>query len=216
MSTSAVSLSALSTVSAANVSAGGISAHLRLTSASSRTEVARLVARWDENRMATGQTLPRSGPPFVRKYAPADAWLLVEMGHAIFDVGGSAVVHLLRRTYTAYGDPRYERLTGPSVSHLYSLGKGDGCQARRMSFTKIRPVCNPIGVRKTPRPKGRAEWAHIDSVHQGDLDGFKGDYHTTCVDPVRLIYTLAAPAGAERGWGERGKAQGRGASLLFA
>ena len=45
-------------------------------------------------------------------------------------------------------------------------------------------MCNPIGVRKAPRPNGRAGWVRIDSVHQGDLDGLKGVYHITCVDSV--------------------------------
>ena len=54
----------------------------------------------------------------------------------------------------------------------------------RATLTKTRPVCNPIGVRKTPRPNGRAGWVRIDSVHQGDLDAIKGVYHITCVDAV--------------------------------
>jgi len=54
----------------------------------------------------------------------------------------------------------------------------------RITLTKTRPVCNPIGVRKAPRPNGRAGWVRIDSVHQGDLDGIKGVYHITCVDAV--------------------------------
>jgi len=71
-----------------------------------------------------------------------------------------------------------------SVSHLYNLRKSAGYQALRVSFTKTRPVCNPIGVRKAPRPNGRAGYVRIDSVHQGDLDGVKGVYHITCVDAV--------------------------------
>ena len=78
----------------------------------------------------------------------------------------------------------YERLAGLSVSHLYNLRKTAGYRQLRMSFTKTRPVCNPIGVRKAPRPNGRAGWVRIDSVHQGDLDGIKGVYHITCVDSV--------------------------------
>jgi hypothetical protein len=45
-------------------------------------------------------------------------------------------------------------------------------------------VCNPIGVRKAPRPIGRAGFVRIDTVHQGDLDGVKGVYHITAVDCV--------------------------------
>jgi hypothetical protein len=100
--------------------------------------------------------------------------LLAEMDRANADVCGPAVVHLLRRAYTVYRDPRYERLAGLSVSHLYNLRKSAGYQTLRVSFTKTRPVCNPIGIRKAPRPNGRAGWVRIDSVQQGDLDGAKG------------------------------------------
>ena len=122
--------------------------------------------------------------PFPRKYTASDIELLVEMDRAHEDACGPAVVHLLKRAHRLYEDPRYERLAGLSVSHLYNLRKSTGYQARRVSFTKTRPVCNPIGVRKAPRPNGRAGWVRIDSVHQGDLDGIKGVYHITCVDSV--------------------------------
>jgi len=39
-----------------------------------------------------------------------------------------------------------------SVSHLYNLRKSSGYQALRVTLTKTRAVCNPIGVRKAPRP----------------------------------------------------------------
>ena len=120
--------------------------------------------------------------PFARKYTPADVALLVQMDRANEDVCGPAVMHLLRRAYSVYGDARYERLAGLSVSHLYNLRKSAGYQAQRNSFAKTRSVCNPIGVRKAPKPNGRAGWVRIDSVHQGDLDGAKGVYHITCVD----------------------------------
>ena len=71
-----------------------------------------------------------------------------------------------------------------SVSHLYNLRKSAGYQAQRRSFTKTRPVCNAIGVRKAPGPEGRAGFVRIDTVHQGDQDGVKGVYHITCVDAV--------------------------------
>ncbi len=100
------------------------------------------------------------------------------------DVCGPAIAHLLQRAYTLYGDARYERLAELSSSHLYNLRKSAGYQHQRASFTKTRPVCNPIGVRKAPRPSGRAGYVRIDSVHQGDLDGIKGVYHITCVDEV--------------------------------
>jgi hypothetical protein len=95
-----------------------------------------------------------------------------------------AIAHLLQRAYRDYGDPRYERLATLSVSHLYNLRKSAGYQAQRRNFTKTRPVCNAIGVRKAPGPEGRAGFVRIDTVHQGDQDGVKGVYHITCVDAV--------------------------------
>ena len=106
------------------------------------------------------------------------------MDQAHEDVCGPAIAHLLQRAYRDYDDPRYERLATLSVSHLYNLRKSAGYQAQRTSFTKTRAVCNAIGVRKAPRPEGRAGFVRIDTVHQGDQDGVKGVYHITCVDAV--------------------------------
>jgi transposase InsO family protein len=161
--------------------------YLRRTSGYSRPQVTRLVCQWGKNRLAAVPLAKRycaPAAPFARKYTPSDIELLVEMDKANEDVCGPAVVHLLQRACKEYGDKRYERLAGLSVSHLYNLRKSAGYQALRVSFTKTRPVCNPIGVRKAPRPNGRAGWVRIDSVHQGDLDGIKGVYHITCVDVV--------------------------------
>ena len=166
---------------------GVVLAYLRRTSGYSRPQVTRLVARWSANRLAATPLNKRArapAAPFARKYTPADVALLVQMDRANEDVCGPAVVHLLRRAYTVYGDTRYERLAGLSVSHLYNLRKSAGYQSQRKRFTKTRSVCNPIGVRKAPRHNGRAGWVRIDSVHQGDLDGIKGVYHITCVDAV--------------------------------
>lgn len=73
-------------------------------------------------------------------------------------------MHLLQRAFVVYGDQRYERLSKLSISHLYNLRKRAGYSAQRMQFTKTRAVCNPIDVRKAPRPNGRAGWVLIDSV----------------------------------------------------
>lgn len=54
-----------------------------------------------------------TGPavPFACKYTGADVELLVEMDRANEDVCGVAIVHLLRRAFIEYADPRYERLS---------------------------------------------------------------------------------------------------------
>lgn len=166
---------------------GVVLAYLRRTSGYSRSQLTRLVGRWEVNRLAQVPLAKRYGTPaipFARKYTASDVELLVQMDRANEDVCGPAIVHLLRRAFCVYGDKRYERLSKLSVSHLYNLRKSTGYRGLRISFTKTRAVCNPIGVRKAPRPNGRAGWVRIDSVHQGDLDGIKGVYHITCVDAV--------------------------------
>ena len=161
--------------------------YLRRTSGYSRAQLTRLIARWHANRKAATPLLKRySAPlaPFKRKYLPADIALLVEMDKANDNVCGPATVHLFKRAYQTYGDERYQRLASLSVSHLYNLRNSAGYQTQRTHFTKTHPVCNPIGVRKAPRPDGKAGFIRVDSVHQGDLDGIKGVYHITCVDQV--------------------------------
>jgi hypothetical protein len=148
--------------------------YLRHTSGYSRQQLTRLVSRWHANRLAPTPlakryTAPRA--PFARKYTSADMALLVEMDRAHEDVCGPAIVHLFWRAFHEYGDPRYTRLTTLDPSHLYNLRKSAGYQAQRVSFTKTSPACNPIGVRRAPRPNGRAGYVRIDTVHQGDLDG---------------------------------------------
>ena len=161
--------------------------YLRHTSGYSRPQINRLVTRWLANPLAEVPLMKRySAPaaPFARKYTRLDIELLVEMDKANDDVCGPAIAHLLRRAHMEYGDPRYERLAKLSVSHLYNLRKSAGYQEQRRTFTKTRSACNPIGVRKEPRPEGRAGLVRIDTVHQGDQDGIKGVYHITCVDAV--------------------------------
>ena len=166
---------------------GVVLAYLLRTGGFSRAQLGRLVARWRSNRYANVPLARRyraPSVPFARKYSASDVALLVEMDRAHEDVCGPAIAALLRRAYTLYGDTRYERLADLSVSHLYNLRKSAGYQAQRVSFTKTRPVRNVIGVRRAPRPSGRAGFVRIDTVHQGDLDGVKGVYHITCVDAV--------------------------------
>ena len=162
-------------------------AYLRRTSGYSRSQLTRLVARWSSNRLVTIPLLKRySAPaaPFQRKYTAEDVALLVQTDRANEQACGAAIVHLFKRGLAVYGDPRYARLATLSCSHLYNLRKTAGYQRERLLLNKTRPVCNAIGVRRAPRPEGRAGFVRVDSVHQGDFDGAKGVYHITCVDAV--------------------------------
>jgi hypothetical protein len=86
---------------------GVVLAYLRRTSGYSRPQITRLVARWEENRLAPVPLAKRyraPAAPFARKYTGVDVALLVEVDRANEDVCGPAIAHLLRRAYTVYAD----------------------------------------------------------------------------------------------------------------
>jgi len=81
-----------------------------------------------------------------------------------------------------YGDQRFARLAGISVSH--NLRKSKVYQRCRCKFTKTHGIKVNIGERCKPRPNGAPGHLRVDSVHQGDMDGRKGVYHINAVDEV--------------------------------
>ena len=83
-----------------------------------------------------------------------------------------------------FGDARYARLSGISVSHLYNLRQSDSYRKQRQVWRGTRPSPIAIGVRKAPAPQGLPGYIRIDTVHQGDQDGLKGVYHINAVDIV--------------------------------
>ena len=179
---------------------GVVLAYLRSTSGYSRAQVTRLVERWLRTKKS-GQSTPlqkhycRPAHAFARVYTPADISLLAEVDRCHEDVSGPANCHVLQRAYEVYGDPRFERLSKVSASHVYNLRNRATYQAQRSSFTKTRAVCNPIGVRKAPRADGQAGYIRIDTVHQGDLDKQKGVYTINAVDIVSQWEVLACVEG---------------------
>ena len=89
-----------------------------------------------------------------------------------------------------FGDARYRRLAGISVSHLYNLRHSEPYRKQRQVWRGTRPSPVAIGIRKAPAPQGLPGylWSfdhiRIDTVHQGDQDGLKGVYHINAVDMV--------------------------------
>ena len=77
------------------------------------------------------------------------------------------------------------------MAHLYNLRHEAGYQARRRHWTKTRGHSVPIAERHAPVPEGRPGFIRIDSVHQGDQDGFKGLYHINAVDCVTQFEIVA-------------------------
>jgi len=169
---------------------GVVLRYLEHTTGYSRQQLSRLVGRARNGGvLAKRYRVPEHG--FARKFNSADVALLAETDALHATLSGPATVHLLRRAYVLYGDTRYERLAGLSVSHLYNLRAQAGYQAKRGVWTKTKGQSIAIGERRAPAPEGRAGFIRIDSVHQGDYDGLKGVYHINAVDCVTQFDLVA-------------------------
>ena len=162
---------------------GLLQRYLGATTGYASAQVKRLVARF----MAGEPLVKRYASPahaYAQRYTSADIVLLAQMDREFATLSGPATCHLLERAFTVYADPRFERLSELSVSHLYNLRASRTYERQRVLRTKTRASSNPIGTRRPPLPDGRAGFIRIDSVHQGDLDGVKGVYYINAVDCV--------------------------------
>ena len=156
----------------------------------SRQQVTRLVRRYrKDGKLSKRQSAPKHS--FSRRYAVVDALLLAEMDTLHGTLSGPATKKLMERALLIFGDARFERLAGISVSHLYNLRGGKPYQNKRRHWTKTRPTGIPIGQRRAPQPNGLPGYIRIDSVHQGDQDGVKGVYHINAVDCVTQFQLVA-------------------------
>lgn len=161
---------------------GLIVAYLMRLTGYSRQQLTRLISRWRKTGRLRWEVRPVAG--FTGRYTAADVRLLAEVDALHDTPSGPAVKKLCERAFRRFGDQRFERLAGISVSHLYNLRQSGPYRARRRGFDKTRSVTRPIGVRKKPDPQGRPGFIRIDTVHQGDQDGVKGLYHVNAVDEV--------------------------------
>jgi hypothetical protein len=156
----------------------------------SRQQVTRLVARYrKDGKLSKRPYKPRRG--FACRYTAVDVALLAETDALHSTLSGPATKKLMERAYQVFGDPRYERLAGISISHLYNLRESKPYRGKRRHWTKTNPTTAPIGIRRAPRPDGVPGYIRIDSVHQGDQDGLKGVYHINAVDCVTQMQFVA-------------------------
>lgn len=126
----------------------------------------------------------RTQPTFAGKYLPEDILELARIDELHEDLSGPAMVAILKREYTIFGNEACVRLKDLSSSHLYNLRKTNSYQRRHSSFTKTKPASVPIGERTKPVNNDQPGYLRVDSVHQGDKDGEKGVYHINLVDEV--------------------------------
>lgn len=156
----------------------------------SRQQVTRLVRQYrNDGKLSKHQGAPKHS--FTRRFTPTDAALLAEIDALHGTLSGPATKKLMERALLVFGDARFERLAGISVSHLYNLRGGKPYQNKRRHWTKTRPTGIPIGQRRAPRPNGIPGYIRIDRVHQGDQDGVKGVYHINAVDCVTQFQLVA-------------------------
>ena len=148
----------------------------------SRIQIKRLVKQYsDTGRIKRRKSISKG---FTRKYTHQDIRLLAYTDGLHRDLSGPAIKKICERAWKEFGDAKYERLAGISVSHLYNLRRGKAYRNIRTYFGKTRSKASSIGERRKPNPQGKPGYLRVDTVHQGDLDGIKGVYHINAVDEV--------------------------------
>jgi transposase InsO family protein len=161
---------------------GIVRSYIRRMTSYSDTQLDRLIRRKRE----VGRVVKRerTQPTFPTIYTPEDIALVAEVDNAEGRRTGAALKKTLADMFHVYKDPRFERLSKISVSHLYNLRGTRVYQSRSLTYTKTPTTQVDIGIRKKPRPEGKPGFLRVDSVHQGDLDKQKGVYHVNLVDEV--------------------------------
>jgi len=99
---------------------GPVLAYLQRLSGYSRSQITRLVSRWDAGKpLVKNYGAPRR--PFARLYTPVDVALLVDVDRAMGTLSGPATACVLRRQRDVFGDDRFARLGSISVGNLRNL-----------------------------------------------------------------------------------------------
>jgi transposase InsO family protein len=146
----------------------------------SRSQVARLVGRYQESGMLRVTEYHRHR--FPEKYTMAEVALLAKTDELHGWLSGPATKRILEREYEVYGHAQFEKISGISVAQIYNLRHSKRYRVKRYIHTK--PVVSRIGERARPEPQGHPGYIRVDTVHQGDDKRQKGVYHINAVDEV--------------------------------
>lgn len=161
---------------------GAVRQFLSKVTGLSRAQLTRLIQRWSNTGRV--EKRPPQRPSFARRYTREDVALLAEVDAAHEDLSGPAVAHLLRREWEVFGNNRFHRLAGISVSHIYNLRTSAAYRNIRVRVQHTQSRQISIGERRQPDPKGKPGYLRVDTVHQGQHDGKPGVYHINAVDTV--------------------------------
>jgi len=161
---------------------GVIRQYLQKVTGYSRSQVSRLIAEYKRTGWLRRTEYRRHR--FPRKYAPSEVGLLARTDELHGWLSGPATKKIMERECDVYGHAEFRNVSQISVSHLYNLRRSNIYRGIAKRFIKTKPVVSRIGERARPDPKGQPGYIRVDTVHQGDLDGYKGVYHINTVDEV--------------------------------
>jgi hypothetical protein len=136
---------------------------------------------------------------FPITYTREDIELLAETDNLHERLAGPATKNILEREL-AFGDLRYKRLSGISISHIYNLREKPEYRSKALTVSRTKSVQVAIGTRGKPNPDGKPGHLRVDTVHQGDLDGVKGVYHINFVDEVLQWQVVVCVAAISEDW----------------
>ena len=168
---------------------GLIKKYIRRMTGMSPRQLKRLITKKRKNGLVALSPEWGKKNRFVTVYGPAEILLLAETDNLHQRLNANATKNILKDEFTIFGDQRFKRLSGISVSHIYNLRFKKVYTSHSTTFTITDPVSTPIGIRRKPQPMGIPGFLRVDTVHQGDrrlaLGKYeKGIYHLNLVDEV--------------------------------
>ncbi len=156
----------------------------------SRAQITRLVRLYQAGEEVKLKAYRRRR--FPQQYTWEDIRLLAEVDEAHEALSGPATQKILQRAFYDFQERQNARLAKLSVAQLYRLRQSRTYRQRRMAYQATRPTKVCIGEQRRPEPGGRPGYLRVDTVHQGDLEGFKGVYHINAVDEVTQWQVVGA------------------------
>src|SRR5699024_9137120 len=139
---------------------GLIIAYLGRITGYSRQQLTRLIRCYCDTGHVRWQVHPVKG--FSTRYTTADVALLAKIDTLHGTPSGPAAKKLCERAWRQFGDARYQRLAGISVSHLYNLRHSRGYRKHRRVQTKTHAVKRAVGTRRKTDPAGQPALSPID------------------------------------------------------
>ena len=171
--------------------------YMMLITGFSKAQLERLV----KQQLSTGDIKTAWGlhNKFLVIYTKEDIELLAETDNLHERLAGPATKNILERELK-FGDTRYKRISGISVSHIYNLRETPAYRFKALTVSRTKSVQVAIGKRGKPNPDGKPGHLRVDTVHQGDLDGVKGVYHINMVDEVTQWQIVACVEAISETW----------------